>query len=116
MTLDELMKDRRPGEIKVRCEEWAPKNWFQPFYVTETAWHGRCQNNESYAYTRDEDGWELWVEPKKRVKRWLLAERIDPKGPWHCSTRFYSDDELESFRIQLGPNMIKTDVTIETEE
>lgn len=65
-----------PGDIRVAQEHWASvQQWFQPFFATQSDWHGLIGNNFSQFPNRGEypfrgSNWHLFEEPPPKVKRW----------------------------------------------
>lgn len=100
-TIDELMEGKKPGEIKIRQIGWDSKKWFQPFFATSGEWTGILNNESGTPYRSvwygDEALWQLWSEPKKKVKRWQWAVWFkDLAAPKSSSTFFTSEEEARA--------------------
>lgn len=103
MTLDELLKDQKLGEVKVMLHGYHYE-WFQPFFKTKNGFY--CGLNEagvSDTWSGGSCGWSIWQEPKKKVKRWLWCNQHG-----EISSTMYSAEETsifgaicESFPIKL---------------
>src|SRR5574338_410160 len=83
MTLDELITEltkdgKRPDELRLGRVNWGNGWWFRPYFRTRTGdWYGIDRAIEKDAYHGSADGFELYTEPKPKVKRaqYLLAYR-----------------------------------------
>ncbi len=72
-TIDELMEGKKPGEIKI-CRSIDRTKYFIPFFRDSIKqWNGlgpagefKCEMAKASSLN-----WELYQEPKPKVKRWL---------------------------------------------
>jgi len=72
-SISDLMKGKKPGEIKVRAKGWPTARWFRPFYSAGGCWYGPgfVSDDESYGYSGDD--WELFAKPVKMEYRWMWS-------------------------------------------
>lgn len=77
-TIDQLMEGKKPGEIKI-CTSKHPMRdgYFVPYYNIRGLWYGIFHaldnriDNEIHNSEDEGDYWQLYTQPKKKVKRWL---------------------------------------------
>ena len=64
------MEGKRPGEIKV-CNEYYHKGaYFIPYFQSVYGnWHGLREDGTNDYYITNSDCWEIYTEPKPKVKR-----------------------------------------------
>lgn len=68
-TIDELMKDKKPGEIKITCPPWQSEDYFLPYFKIADQWHGFMHDKRSGFFRNGlNDRWRLYEEPKKTRK------------------------------------------------
>ena len=72
-TINELMENKSPGEIKVTRLSWEPKHWFQPFYIDGNHWHGPCSRGSQGKHLDSFSGYSIREEPVEMEDRWLWA-------------------------------------------
>lgn len=87
-TIDELMEGKKPGEIKVIYDVYI----FTPHYRMNNRWYGFYPDDDKEFMKCEcatQDIWELYTEPKKKVKRWLWCSN---KGE-DVSNCFMTEDE-----------------------
>jgi hypothetical protein len=71
-----------PGDIKVRRPVWSGIAWFQPYYTdADGDFVGPAENGYTLTLTGLDPDYELYVEPKPKVKRWLWAS-LTANGWW----------------------------------
>ena len=89
-TLHSLAKNALPG-TKFRSMAWPKNEWFQPVFCDPHGlYFGLLQSGHGTCYPAFGSSWELWQEPKPKIKRWLwstLASR-------QISDVFYTDEEV----------------------
>jgi len=92
-TIDELMKGKQPGEIKVRLPHWEPDEWFQPFF-RDKYWHGRRQigSHDSYIGAGD---WQLWQEPVEEVEVFEWMYRHPDQHNWGIHALLMTEREAQ---------------------
>lgn len=88
--LIDAQEDWKPGSLILGTSEWGAGVFFIPYYFCETGkeWFGLDQNNESEAWSTIGDLWEVYTEPRKKVKyyQWvdlntkLLVEGVHPES------------------------------------
>ena len=103
-TIDELMKGKKPGEIKVSSGEYLGDDngfYFIPFFKIDYVWHGQVIGPEhiraDYFKGHENDTWYLYTEPKKKVKRWMWAYQSSTnRHNWFVDSIYYTEDEFKS--------------------
>ena len=108
-TISELVAkhSKVPGDIRVTHSQWSelPAHNFTPYFCDRFNWYG-LQNDDEVTGDMSrwnilDDDWELYTEPKPKVKRWLWADKDG------CTTRkMYTEKELvevsKSWTIKLA--------------
>lgn len=117
-TLDELIAEhtkdgKRPDDIRVRQSDWRPEAWFRPYFKSQYGcWYGLNQDGTQRSFTPVEEDFELYTEPKPKVKRaqYLLAyPGVNP----FITDQLYIDEK--QVRDQMAKNLIICERLIETE-
>lgn len=114
MTLDDLMKTNPPGTKFTDGNVWGPYAYFECWFKANGEWHGKKQTGCKMSFSGDAGGWSLWQEPKKKVKRWLVARKtID--GEWivpinrYGNPAFMEEAIMNADDIKLESTMIEVD-------
>jgi hypothetical protein len=93
-TLDKLMEGKGPGEIKVRKSSYGEDGYFIPYFrsIYDT-WHGLRDDETNDYYDANYDCWELYTEPKPKVRRaqYLMQNLIADRRPFQ-TYEFFRDD------------------------
>ena len=93
-TLNELMEGKKPGEIKVQLKSFLPEQYFVPHFQSIcTLWHGINESGDYERYDEDLRDWQLYTEPKPKVKRAQYIVISDFYGLPHRTTGFFKDDD-----------------------
>ncbi len=110
-TIDQLMTGKKPGEIKIRASGWDDETYFVPYFQEDNAgnyWYGVIPGKGVHNYNPEEDGWEIYSEPKPKVKRWMWIIKYEPtdelvyKGLLHViSTVYMSEEETKRLDVKL---------------
>jgi len=117
MTLDELITEltkdgKRPDEFRVRAVDHKPGYWFRPYFKANGRWHGVDDSGSYWWSGLDDDTFELYTEPKPKVKRaqYLLAyPGVNP----FITDQLYIDEK--QVRDQMAKNLIICERLTETE-
>ena len=90
-TLKEMI-DKHGFGVKFKVSNWPPDCWFAPAVIDEGEdVHGITDCFGCSSRDLASAGWELYKEPKKKVKMYKFAYR---EGGSYCDThRFYRDRE-----------------------
>lgn len=63
-TIDELMLNKKPGELKLIFDQCLTDKWFTPYYKTDDGWwYGTNQVGHSSYFHSDHKVWKLWTAP-----------------------------------------------------
>lgn len=91
-TIDELVAahSKVPGDIKIRQNSWDSGEFFIPYFKDETYWFGmnELSTSDQWMITKD---WELYTEPKKKIKLYKYAYRNSSKV-W-VETQYYFSEK-----------------------
>lgn len=110
-SIDELMKDRGPGEIKICWAGGSAYHWFQPFYRIAGYWNGIDSVQGSWNYSVGQDNWELYIEPSKKIIRYKWVYFSELSDGWKETQLFYSDEEFEQEKLFHNPDIKKLEYT-----
>lgn len=105
-TISELMKDKKPGEIKISQPSWLADEYFVPFYQ-DYGWYGLSNGKISWTYSPGGTNWRLYQEPKKQETRWKWAYK-GSRG-WIESDYFYTEERAT--KELAGYKLIKLEYT-----
>lgn len=97
-TIDELMKDREPGSIKITQGHWSADRWFAPYFkAKEVWWYGVDNTDTSDSYQIEVSNWTLWQRPKKKVIKylWICGGALAANAAGFF--RYYSEEEVEKW-------------------
>lgn len=104
-TISELVKQHSkvPGDIRVYDKEHPVDGWFRPYYLSDDTgdWRGISSVSGDDIYDNYRD-YELYTEPKPKVKRWLWARNeqiIEDQSRWITHQRFMTEEESKEFFI-----------------
>jgi hypothetical protein len=101
------MEGKKPGEIKVRKSDYGEGRYFIPYFrTTYDSWHGLHEDETNNYYAANVDLWELYTEPKPKVKRalYVIVPLDEINQPRLYS--FYCKDEVEVYEC-LGISPIR---------
>lgn len=87
-TIDELIsqqKDWVPGSLRVQEKAWK-KNYFIPYFKIDRTWHGIYNGDEYEKWHEGIGDWQIYQEPKKKVVKWLWADRNG------CVSNFHTEE------------------------
>ena len=76
-TIQELVdqqEDWKPGTLKLRNNGEEDRKYFMPYFLdSEGEWVGVDEHRETTAFNENSTGWEVYTEPKKKVKyyQWI---------------------------------------------
>lgn len=76
MKISELMEGKMPGSVKIRHKAWSPGVFFYPHFTINNYWYG-TDLAVLQQWHVDDDRFELYQEPKKKVVRWLWHEKLN---------------------------------------
>lgn len=94
-TIDELMEGKKPGEIKVRRRSWSEEVYFTPYFKEADVWYG-LRNSYHDFWSGDVDEYEIYREPKPKVRRYLWAFKSLNDKQWMLETTFATEEEYKS--------------------
>lgn len=109
-TIDKLMQGRQPGEIWLTNKTYfgESEQVFVPYFKIGNQWHGMVRSvDDGYKrpdwYYNDHpdepdasESWQLYIAPKKKVKRWLWATQHHDVDYWDICNRYYSEKEINA--------------------
>lgn len=113
-TIDELMKDKKPGEIKITCPPWQSEDYFLPYFKIADQWHGFMHDKRS-AFFRNglNDRWRLYEEPKKTKKvvlwQWWYKDGLSYKEGF--LTHHMTEDYRSKYYLTNNSNYTKIEST-----
>jgi hypothetical protein len=90
-TIDDLMEDRFPGEIKIRNVNWDNDDYFIPYFITTCGlWYG-IDVDGAATYYADTASWQIYTEPKRKkiVYEWMFYSH---RG-WFISDALCTEEE-----------------------
>lgn len=92
MTLDEIMRDKKPGELKLRRPSWHQTDYFIPFFKDkDDEWYGLGQNKKLDYWNRSSADWQIWTPPpaEKKKKTVVVYEWLSTHGYTDVATEEY---------------------------
>lgn len=127
-SLKELIEgnSKVPGDIKVKKGDWKPDRYFTPYYNIDGSVYGirainiytfRGASTGSVSYNTNDGPWELYVEPKKKVKLYRYLLKSTSSETFKISTYLYpswdaaarSNANYEVVRIHGEPIEVEED-------
>lgn len=97
-TINDLMKGKQPGEIKVRLLGWNQNEWFKPYFKDE-CWHGTNQIGKHHNYTGAGD-WQLWQEPVEEVEVFEWMYRHPNQHNWYVFATLMTERDAQGYFIK----------------
>ena len=111
-TLNQLMEGRRPGEIKVCKLSLGGGSYFIPYFQNVYGrWHGLREDGTNEDYAANNNLWEIYTEPKPKVKRAQYIINRSHHLPFVSPILF--KDEVEARK--LYPDAVTVERMSETE-
>ncbi len=117
-TIDELMEGQEPGSIKIRRSYWVEDIYFIPFFKTKPGtWHGLDEDEYGFYYEGNNEGWILYIPPKRKVKMWQWL--VEGTGtPPYTTVEFYPDKQTaqDYYVSNILQKLEHTEIEVETDE
>lgn len=105
-TLEEFLKDKKLGEVKIRSMCWDKKGWFMPYYSCSSKYHGLSDNQSNVIFLKSmNDTWELYKEPKPKVMRAMYLYKYEDCSPAYTHLAIKDDEEF--LNIMVGVDRIE---------
>ena len=114
-TLDEIMKEYGPGEVKLTSRRLRKDEWFQPFFRTnEGIWFGKTNSFDDYMAWGNQvtDTWEIYTPPKRKLKLWACFH----KDTFEIHDQMLPQEAIDSYIPQTLVKIPASEVEIEVEE
>lgn len=111
-TLEELIAEhtkdgKRPDELRLGRVNWGNGWWFRPYFRTRTGdWYGIDRAIEEDAYHGSADGFELYTEPKPKVKRAQYLVHIKGYDPYITDTLHANEKSVQLRNLTGNPFVI----------
>lgn len=107
-TIKELVDkhSKVPGDIRITHPEFIRFDWLKPFFVAKGTWYGTDREDKLASLHDDNDeGYELYEEPKPKVKRaQYMFYPHSEQPPWLTSS-FFKDTE-EAYQHVPGKGIL----------
>lgn len=118
-TLDELITEltkdgKRPDELRVRNDAWAPGEYFIPYFKTpDGTWHGRMMPYDYYAHFISYRGsvWRLYKPKVKRAQYLLHIKGFDP----YITDTLHANEKSVQLRNLTGNPFVICERLMDTE-
>lgn len=106
-TLDELIAEhtkdgKRPDDIRVRQSDWRPEAWFRPYFKSRW-WYGLNQDGTQRSFTAVEEDFELYTEPKPKVKRAQYLVHIKGYDPYITDILHTDEKSVQLRNLTVNP-------------
>ncbi len=72
-TIEELMRGKVPGSVKVTTEGWIPDAYIRPYFRCRDLWFGLDQKSEHAQIGNSPAIWKLYEPSIRKVKKWLCV-------------------------------------------
>lgn len=101
-TLDELMKDKVPGSVKVTTPRWTPNGFFVPYFKdSEGCWHGPDESGEPFEFNSS-GVWHLYTDPPKTTRKTYYRAWFKFMDSVECCD-FYATPEMAKRNADGNP-------------
>ena len=92
MTLKELI-EKYGWQVKFKVKDFPDDDWFKPYFKDRSGdfWGLDSEGNSTHWLKSDRHKWELYTEPKKKVK--VYQYMFKNKSFWLETYGFYKDAE-----------------------
>lgn len=116
-SIDYLMRDKKPGEIKIKRSTWVKTSYFRPYFKDDCGyWHGLLDHGAPEVNFCKSEDWKLYEEPKPK-KKVVLYQWYSPNEERLSNYRTEEKAEYLGFKIKEGWQKIEsTRLEIEVEE